>query len=106
MFGHVTAVITLEVYAYLVDDELDRAADRIGEIDGGHTEDTETPDAAGLLPVLVRLNRIGLPFDPGRTHKQPKPRFSQIHAELCFRVGPEFATSLQTGRSDTALTPH
>lgn len=36
MLGHATAVITLEVYAGLFDDELDSVADKIGEFFGLH----------------------------------------------------------------------
>lgn len=45
MLGHATAVITLEVYAHLFDDELDSVADRIGAMLEGYKEGTQPSDA-------------------------------------------------------------
>lgn len=46
MLGHATAVITLEVYAHLFDDELDSVADKIGEMFNRHKTATKGLDAA------------------------------------------------------------
>lgn len=46
MLGHATAVITLEVYAHLFDDELDSVADKIGEMFEGYKEGTDSAEAA------------------------------------------------------------